>query len=93
MDEKSLERKIVKYCRDHDYMCMKLSGMNQRGQPDRLILKDGIALFMELKGAGKKPTKLQLRYLAKLQAHGFHACWVDSWDGFKSKIKEVYEKD
>jgi len=90
MDEKSLERKIVKYCKDNGFLCMKLSGMNQRGQPDRMILKDGVASFFELKGEGCKPTKLQLHYLSKLRDHGFHATWVDSWDGFKTDINNIY---
>jgi len=91
MDEKTLEKKIVKYCRENGYMCIKLSGANQRGQPDRMILKDGVASFFELKGEGKKPTKLQLHYLSKLRDHGFNATWVDSWGEFETKIGEIYE--
>ena len=91
MDEKALERKLVRFCRENGFLCLKLSGMNQRGQPDRMLLKDGKVLFMELKGKGKKPTKLQLHYLTKLQAHGFPACWVDNWDDIVNNIKETYE--
>ena len=90
MNEKTLERKVVKYCREHDMLCLKLSGMNQRGQPDRMILSDGRVLFLELKGHGKKPTKLQLHYLQKLRREGFTATWVDNYDAFLALIVAMH---
>ena len=57
---------------------MKLAGPNQKGQPDRMILKNGRVLFIEFKAPGKKPTALQLMWLRDLHWQGFAAICIDN---------------
>ena len=56
---------------------MKLAGPNQKGQPDRLFIRDGKMLFIEFKAPGKQPTALQLRFMCDMHEHGAHVAWCD----------------
>ena len=56
---------------------MKLAGPNQKGQPDRLFIRDGKMLFVEFKAPGKQPTALQLRFMGDMHEHGAHVAWCD----------------
>lgn len=79
MTEAALEHRVVAFCNAHGLLCYKFSSPGRRGVPDRMILGPGQrVMFLELKAPGKKPTKLQLHEIAKLQANGFPAEWVDS---------------
>lgn len=78
MLEKEVEAKIVRYAKDKGVLTYKFSSPQQRGVPDRLFLHGGIALFMEVKRAGKQPTKLQLKHMERIREAGHYACWVDN---------------
>jgi len=78
MLEKDVERQICKFAKDNGITVLKLGGMNDRGKADRMFMKGGVAAFLEIKAPGKKPTELQLRFLAQRKADGFHASWVDN---------------
>ena len=79
MSEAALEQRVVAFCNAHGLIAYKLTSPGRRGVPDRMILGPGQkVLFLELKAPGKKPTKLQLHEIAKLQALGFPAEWTDS---------------
>ena len=77
--EKALERKLcneIKKLSGHAY---KFVSPNQRGVPDRLcLLPNGIAVFVELKTTGKKPTKLQVLCIDELKALGQDCIVIDS---------------
>ena len=80
MRESALERKVVKWCSEHGVLTYKFVSPNNRGVPDRIIICNGHILFLELKQPGKKPTKLQLREMRRLQDAG---CWVDASDNWQ----------
>lgn len=89
MRESAVERSINVYAKKRGILTMKLSGPNQRGQPDRLYLKNGVAAFVELKAPGKRPTALQEKWLEDLRSRGFHAQWFDNADDAKVWLDEV----
>lgn len=78
--ESEVERAIRKYAESKGCLFLKLAGRNQRGQPDRLVLRNGKALFLEIKRPGEKPEALQLWWMKKLRMQGFKAEWCDSSD-------------
>lgn len=78
MRESTIEKAVCDHARTNGCMVMKLAGPNQKGQPDRMFLKNGKVLFLEFKAPGKLPTKLQEGWLANLRAQGFHAYACDS---------------
>ncbi len=78
MKESAIEKAVCDHARANGCMVMKLAGPNQKGQPDRMFLKDGKALFLEFKAPGKKPTALQEKWMRQLREQGFHAYVCDN---------------
>jgi hypothetical protein len=78
MRESTIEKAVCDHARKNGCMVMKLAGPNQKGQPDRMFLKNGRVLFLEFKAPGKKPTALQEKWLRDLWAQQHAAVWVDS---------------
>jgi len=80
MTESQLERKIGLFCTSKGLLYYKFSSPGRRGVPDRMIVGPGQkVMFLEIKAPGKKPTKLQLHEIGKLQDDGFVAEWVDDF--------------
>jgi Holliday junction resolvase len=79
MRESALEAKIVKYCRENGILTYKFSSPSQRGVPDRVMLKNGKVMFMEVKAPGKRPTALQLHEIEKIRKSGIVAAWVNDF--------------
>jgi len=89
--EKSLERSYLAA------QVKRLGGKSVKGQaaynkgfPDRIvILPDGRLGFLELKSAGKKPSKLQYWWLDVLTRLGHVADWADSKPGIDDFLQRV----
>lgn len=78
MRESAIEKKISEHAKAKGWLVLKMSGAGDRGKPDRLFLRDGQAVFMEIKAPGKTPTALQERWLTSLIDQGFTATWTDN---------------
>jgi Holliday junction resolvase len=88
--EKVLERKLCKEIRNLGGHAYKFVSPNQRGVPDRLcILPNGVAVFVELKTTGKKPTKLQVLCMKDLQNLGQDCVVIDSSNALKDLINDL----
>ena len=82
MRESTIEAVVCAYAKSKGCLTLKLSGQNQKGQPDRMFLHKGRVLFIEFKAPGNQLTALQARWLDRLANHGFHtACCDDIADG------------
>lgn len=90
MRESTIEKAVCAYAKTKGCITLKLAGMNQRGQPDRLFIRDGKALFLEFKSQGKKPTALQIKWLLDLTAQGMNAMWCDSIPDGKKLIDRIF---
>lgn len=77
MRESTIERAVCDYAKANGCLVMKLAGPNQKGQPDRMFIRNGKVLFMEFKAPGKKPTALQEKWLADLRRQGCVAMMCD----------------
>ena len=86
MRESTIEREVCAYAKTKGCLTLKLSGQNQKGQPDRMFLFSGRVLFVEFKAPGKKPTALQARWLDRLSEHTFHATSCDNIEAGKRLI-------
>jgi hypothetical protein len=89
MNEKQVEKLIVAYATKHGVLSLKLGGPNDRGKPDRAFFHGGKTVFIEMKGEGKKPTALQLKWIDKLIDKGFEASWVDNVADGQDLIDEL----
>jgi len=76
LSERAIEAHACKFAKARGVLPMKLAGPNQRGQPDRMFLRDGVTLFIEFKRLGKQPTPLQWKWIKLLRSHGFAADWA-----------------
>ena len=77
--EKTLEARLVREIEARGGMALKYTSQYHRGIPDRIcLLPGGIALFVELKSTGQRPTKLQQHAIAKLVNLGFWCAVVSS---------------
>jgi hypothetical protein len=92
MRESTIERAVCARAKQLGCMVIKLNGPGQRGLPDRMILRDGRALFIEFKAPGKKPTTLQLKTRDKLLALGFIATVIDDKDNGLATINYLFEQ-
>lgn len=78
MKESTIEKAICAFAKEHGISTLKLSGPNDRGKADRMFMKNGKAVFLEIKAPGKRPTALQVKFLKDIQKDGFHAAWCDN---------------
>jgi Holliday junction resolvase len=88
MRESTIEKEICKFAKDHGCIVLKLAGEHDRGKPDRLFIKSGKVLFMEIKAPGKRPTPLQEMWLRKILEQNVPTGWTDSVSGGISLLRE-----
>ena len=91
MLERDVERPVCRWAsKEMGIKVLKLSAPNQRGQGDRLFLKNRIAAFIEFKRPGKKPTALQWKFLKWARSEGFPAEWFDNREKAKVWLTKVF---
>ena len=86
MRESTIERAVCAYAKSKGCLTLKLSGQNQKGQPDRMFLHNGRVMFIEFKAPGKRLTALQARWLYRLADHAFHTACCDDIEAGKRLI-------
>lgn len=60
------------------------------GVPDFQILFRGECIFIEFKKPGEKPNEKQLRIHEKIKSAGFTVYVCDSFEGFKSILRDEW---
>lgn len=71
MTEAKYQSKVIKRYQSEGYFVIKLIQTNVGGMTDLLCLKEGTALFVEVKGEKTRVTPLQKKRHEQLRAHGF----------------------
>lgn len=69
------------------YFVTKLTVTSTPGIPDLLAIKDGKALFIEVKQPGNDPTELQLFMHNKLRSFG---CEVKVWTDYGTDYGKIF---
>jgi len=90
MKESAVESAICAYARSKGITTQKQNGMHNRGKADQLLMRNGVAAFLEIKRPGEKPTALQLRYLKQRSDDGFAAGWADTVEMGKQFIDRFF---
>ena len=89
MEEKRIERRLVRMTSQMGGMALKFVSPGCDGVPDRLVLLPGGKVgFVELKAPGKKPRPLQVRRISQIRRLGFLVFVVDGTE----QITEVSRK-
>ena len=93
--ESMFETYFVRKLTAHGYYVVK--GENISGFPDRIVIKDGVVSFIELKRDYlSKPRPLQKAAMADLAKHGANVYLVQSKDGidaFLDNTLKPYDKN
>jgi Holliday junction resolvase len=71
MLESKIQRKIIADLQKKGWLVIKVIQSNAPGFPDLMALKEGRAIFLEVKQPGKKPRPLQLYRHEQLRKQGF----------------------
>ena len=79
MRESKLERDAKEWAEDNGWLTMKYRG--ERGYPDRIFIKRGVTVWIELKVPGEVPTAMQFFRLDCLGDAGAKAYWSSALSG------------
>ena len=90
--EKLLERKLVEKVKAKGGEAFKMLSQYHRGLPDRAVLFNGRAAFVEIKTTGKKPTKLQMRIKERLEQLGFEFYVIDNSEAIDDFINNFINR-
>lgn len=71
--ERRLEELLIKRCKALGWLTRKVQWIGRRGAPDRIVIRNGVVRFLELKGPAGRLTPHQTAELARLQAAGVDA--------------------
>lgn len=85
MIENVMEKLLVERAEKNGWLSKKLSFIGERGAPDRLFVKDGRVLFIELKRPGELcgTSANQKRVIRELHEHGAEVHVIDNLkDGY-----------
>ena len=87
--EKALERNLNKEVKALGGWSIKLLSNFITGLPDRLVLINGRAYFVEVKSEGKKPSPIQRVVHKKLEVLGFPVSVIDTTEKLNDFIKGI----
>ena len=87
--EKVLERNLNKEVKAIGGWSIKILSNFITGLPDRLVLINGRAYFVEVKSEGKGPSAIQRVVHRKLEALGFAVSAIDTTEKLNNFIKEI----
>lgn len=91
MEESKIENKLKKEIELIGGKALKFVSPGISGVPDRIVLlPHGRIVFIELKAPGKKPRPIQIKRIKELKDLGFDVRVIDSIDGVKNFIEEVF---
>ena len=85
MLEASIERKCCNWAKNHGILNKKIR--HEVGDPDRVFLWRGRALFIEFKKEGEEARAIQEHKHKELMNQGFQVLVLDDFEVFKSVIK------
>lgn len=66
IDERDVERYLIKECEKRGWLCWKFVSPGRRGVPDRIVIRHGGVAFVEVKRKGGRVSPLQIRRIEEL---------------------------
>lgn len=89
--ESQLDKKIQKYCKDHNIWQMKVwgSGMQRSGIPDLLICYRGRFVGLETKVGKNKMSELQKYEVRKINESGGYATDCYTYEEFLKVLEDL----
>lgn len=87
--EGRVEDHLYRQCKKLGVLCYKFVSPSNTGVPDRIIIKNGRTIFIELKAPGKEPRKKQQYIIRKLKEENVDVRVVDNNDDVDEILKEI----
>ena len=84
-----IEDHLVERCKKLKFMCLKFTSPGTTGVPDRVVIANGLTIFIELKAPGKKPRRLQEIVIAEMRSHGAEVRVVNSKESVDAVLAEL----
>lgn len=76
--ETRVEDRITSWAKRNGWWCSKYVSPGKRGVPDRVFIRKGIVVFIEVKRPGKEPTRQQYKRHDDMRAKGANVYWADN---------------
>lgn len=93
IDERDVERYLIKECEKRGWLCWKFVSPGRRGVPDRIVIRPGSAAFVEVKRKGGRVSPLQIRRIEELIRLLIPARVVETKGEIDEMIKEWEGRD
>ena len=90
MKEHHIEQALKTAVETSGGLCWKLVSPGVAGVPDRLCLKNGRAVFVEVKAPGCKPRPIQNRRIQQLRDHGFTVLVIDQVEQIEGVLDALH---
>lgn len=78
MLESYIEKKVVTRFKELGWLVRKLSWIGKIGAPDRILMRNGVCIFIEFKNIGEKPRASQIIEHKKMRAAGMRIYVIDN---------------
>lgn len=91
--EKQVETYLKNQCKKQDIFCEKLRFLSWNGAPDRILIKNGTVLFLELKRNGETLRKNQQVLHRIMQSYGAFTDWTDSKQGVNQILEKYFGEE
>jgi hypothetical protein len=78
--ERDIEADVVRWAKANGWYARKFKSPGHRGVPDRLFIKDGRVVFIELKATYQKPRRDQEIEMKAIREAGVECYWTDDAD-------------
>ena len=93
MREKEIENYLVKKVKKLGGLCFKFVSPGNAGVPDRIVIKEGKLIFVELKAPGKEVRALQQFQINRLLKHNQIVYVADSKEKIDLILEQEFEND
>lgn len=76
--ESEIESATIDFAEQRGWWVAKFVSPGQRGVPDRILIRRGRVLFLELKRPKKKPTSQQKKKHEEMRRFGAEVHWINT---------------
>jgi hypothetical protein len=87
--EGKVEDHLFKQCKKLDFVCLKFTSPANSGVPDRVIIGNGLTVFLELKAPGESLRALQHERINEMISHGAIVRVADTTDLVDALLAEI----
>jgi len=85
--ESDIESDITDFAKVRGWWEAKFTSPGLRGVADRIFIRRGRHIFIEVKRPGEEPTAQQQKRAREMKSHGAEVYWVDSLEQARAILR------